>query len=222
MLGHVAGSGNIRPAEDKVSAIEQFPVPKTKKQVRSFLGLIGFYRKFIPKFADIAVCLTDLTKKFAPQKVKWSEENQVAFNKLKGEICSKPVLRSPDFNRKFLLKTDASDVGVGAVLEQEFEDGKHPIVFLSKKLTGPECNYAVIEKECFAIVWAVKALRLYLEGKEFTIFSDHAPLQWLQKVKTTNQRLLRWSLVLQEYKFTILHVAGTANCVADALSRSVE
>lgn len=151
-LGHIAGSGNIRPVEDKVSAIEQFPVPKSKKQVRSFLGLIGIYRKFIPQFADISVCLTDLTKKFAPQKVKWSEENQVAFDKLKGEICSKPVLRSPDFNRKFLLKTDASDVGLGAVLEQEFEDGKHPILFISKKLTGPECNYAVIEKECFAIV----------------------------------------------------------------------
>ena len=166
--------------------------------------------------------MTDLTKKFAPQKVKWSEENQVAFDKLKGEICSKPVLRSPDFNRKFLLKTDASDVGLGAVLEQEFEDGKHPILFISKKLTGPECNYAVIEKECFAIVWAVKALRIYLEGKEFTIFSDNAPLQWLQKGKATNQRLLRWSLVLQEYKFIISHVAGTANGVADALSRSVE
>ncbi|CAC5374159.1 Retrovirus-related Pol polyprotein from transposon 297,Retrovirus-related Pol polyprotein from transposon 17.6 [Mytilus coruscus] len=154
-LGHIAGSGNIKPVQDKVSAIRKFPVPATKKQVRSFLGLIGFYRKFIPQFSDISVPLTDLTKKNAPNKVKWSDKTQKSFDELKDCICSDSVLRSPDFSKKFILQTDASGKGLGAVLEQEFEDGRRSIMFISKKLSGAECNYAVVEKECFAIVWAV-------------------------------------------------------------------
>jgi hypothetical protein len=218
-LGHIAGSGNIKPVQDKVSAIRQFPVPVTKKQIRSFLGLIGFNRKFIPQFSDISVPLTDLTKKNVPNKVKWSDTTQKAFDKLKDCICSDPVLRSPDFSKKFILQTDASGKGMGAVLEQEFDDGRHPILFISKKLSGAECNYAVVEKECFAIVWAVKTLRNFLEGKEFTINTDHAPLQWLHKMKTSNQRLLRWSLILQEFSFTISYIAGKTNIIADVLSR---
>lgn len=108
---------------------------------------------------------------------------------------------------------------MGAVLEQEFDDGRHPILFISKKLSGAECNYAVVEKECFAIVWEVKTLRNVLAGKEFTINTDHAPLQWLHKMKTSNQRLLRWSLILQEFSFTISYIAGKTNIVADVLSR---
>ena len=108
---------------------------------------------------------------------------------------------------------------MGAVLEQEFDDGRHPILFISKKLSGAACNYAVVEKECFAIFWAVKTLRNFLEGKEFTINTDHAPLQWLHKMKTSNQRLLRWSLILQEFSFTISYIAGKTNIVADVLSR---
>lgn len=212
----------IKPVQDKVASIKHFPIPKTKKNVRSFLGLIGFYRKFIPNFADIAVPLTDLTKKNAPNKVKWLDSHQESFDKLKGEICKDSVLRNPDFNRKFILQTDASQTGMGAVLQQEFEDGRHPVMFISKKFSGAECNYAVIEKECYAIVWAVKMLRVYLEGKEFTVNSDHAPLQWLYRMKTSNQRLLRWSLILQEFKFSISHIAGKANIVADALSRCDE
>jgi len=221
-LGHIAGRGVIKPVQDKVASIKHFPIPKTKKNVRSFLGLIGFYRKFIPNFADIAVPLTDLTKKNAPNKVQWLDSHQESFDKLKGEICKDSVLRNPDFNRKFILQTDASQTGMGAVLQQEFEDGRHPVMFISKKFSGAECNYAVIEKECYAIVWAVKMLRVYLEGKEFTVNSDHAPLQWLYRMKTSNQRLLRWSLILQEFKFSISHIAGKANIVADALSRCDE
>lgn len=218
-LGHIAGGGKIKPVQDKVSAIHEFPVPVTKKQVRSFLGLIGFYRKFIPQFSDISVPLTDLTKKNEPNKVKWSDTTQKSFDKLKECICSDSVLRSPDFSKKFILQTDASGKGLGAVLEQEFDDGRRPIMFISKKLSGAECNYAVVEKECFAIVWAVKTLRNYLEGKEFAINTDHAPLQWLQRMKTSNQRLLRWSLILQEFNYTVFYIAGKTNIVADVLSR---
>ena len=100
--------------------------------------------------------------------MKWLDIHQESFDKLKGEICKDSVLKNPDFNRKFILQTDASRIGMGAVLQQEFEDGRHPVMFISKQFSGAECNYA--------IVWAVKMLRVYLEGKEFTVNSDHAPM----------------------------------------------
>lgn len=218
-LGHVVSNGIIKPTVDKLENIKSFPVPKTKKQVRSFMGLIGFYRKFIPEFSNIAAPITDLTKKSMPKHIKWSENLQSHFDKLKQVLLSKPVLRSPDFSKGFYLRTDACDTGVGAVLEQEFDDGRHPVMYLSKKFSGPECNYSVIEKECYAIVWAVKLLRQYLEGVEFCIESDHQPLTWLQRVKMTNQRLLRWSLILQEFKYSVAYVRGKCNVVADYLSR---
>jgi hypothetical protein len=150
-LGHIAGRGVIKPVQDKVASIKHFPIPKTKKNVRSFLGLIGFYRKFIPNFADIAVPLTDQTKTNVPNKVQWLDIHQESFDKLKGEICKDSVLKNPDFNRKFILQTDASQIGMGAVLQQEFEDGRHPVMFISKMFSGAECNYAVIEKECLPL-----------------------------------------------------------------------
>jgi hypothetical protein len=137
-------------------------------------------------------------------------------------MCKDSVLKEPDINGKFILQTDASQTGMGAGLLQEFEDGRHPVMFISKKYSGAEYNYAVIEKECYAIVRAVKMLTVYLESKEFTVNSDHAPLQWLHRMKTSNQRLFRWSLILQEFKFSISHIAGKANIVAYALSRCDE
>lgn len=202
-----------------VEAIQNFPIPTTKKKVKSFLGMIGFYRKFIPNFATVALPLTDLTKKRTPNKIKWTDDLDHSFKELKGKLLSEPVLRSPDFSRSFILRTDASAHGAGAVLEQEFEDGKHPICFLSKKFSPAERNYAVVEKECLAIVWAVQSLRVYLEDKPFEIETDHAPLQWLQRSKLSNQRLLSWSLLLQEFVFSIRYIRSTQNSVADSLSR---
>lgn len=218
-LGHIVGNGKIKPTPDKIEAIQQFPVPSTKKQIRSFVGCVGFYRKFISNFSEYTAPLTDLTRKGLPNKVKWLDKHQKCFEALKAEISKEPVLRSPDFSKMFYLRTDASKTGVGAVLEQISDGDRHPVMFLSKKFNKSEDKYAVIEKECFAIVWAVKMLRVYLEGKHFVIETDHAPLQWLNKMKLNNQRLLRWSLVLQEFRFDINHIAGKVNQVADALSR---
>jgi hypothetical protein len=134
VLGHLAGSGKINPVQDKVSDIKDVPVPFTRKQVRSFIGLVGFNRKVTAKFSDIAIPLTDLIQKNASNKVKWSEQTQKGFDKLKICICRDSVLRSPDCSRNFILQTDASGTGLCAVLEQEFEDGRHPIMFISKCL----------------------------------------------------------------------------------------
>ncbi|XP_071944659.1 uncharacterized protein [Antedon mediterranea] len=219
-LGYVVGEGMIRPQKTKVEAVVQWEKPKTKKDVKSFLGLTGYYRKFIPNYADIAAPLTDLTGKKHPDKIKWTPECEDALVKLKQALCSDPVLRNPDFNAEFILQTDASDRGLGAVLSQLGPDGTdHPVLYLSRKMFPREQNYATIEKECLAIKWAVESLRYYLLGRKFKIVTDHQPLKWLVEMKETNKRLTRWSLDLQPYCFTVVHRRGISNGNADGLSR---
>ena len=211
----------VHPEADKLQAVRQFPVPSTKKQVRSFLGLTGYYRRFIPDYASIAVPLTELTRKSAPTLVKWDSECNRAFEKLKELLCSKPVLWSPDFTREFVLQTDASDFGVGAVLSQFDDEGTdHPIAYFSRKLLPREQRYSTVEKECLAIKLGTQAFRVYLLGRAFIIQTDHRALQWLDRLKETNSRLTRWSLALQPFQFKVKHRSGKANANADALSRA--
>ena len=218
-LAHIVGNGEIRPTEEKIKAVQEFPIPTTKRKVRSLIGFLNFYRRFIQGIAEKAAPLTDLTSKSAPNKVVWKKEHQVAFESLKQAITSYPVLRNPDFEKKIYLQTDSSDRGIGAVLLQVFDGKTLPIQYLSKKLLPTERQYSTIEKECLAIVRAVSVLREYLEGREFEIETDHFPLQWLNKMKGQNQRLLRWSLLLQEFTFKIHHIKGKDNKLADTLSR---
>lgn len=221
LLGHVVGNGKVRPQEAKVSAVKDFPIPKTKSQVRAFLGLVGYYRRFIPKFSSVAAPLSDLTKKNKANQVVWLEECQAAFTKLKQALVEAPVLQNPNFNRPFVLQTDASDRGIGAVLSQDGADGQeHPIAYLSRKLLTREVSYSAVEKECLAIVWGVQKLHTYLYGRSFTIQTDHQPLRWLNQIRDKNQRLLRWSLTLQQYRFVMEHRSGAANRNADGLSRA--
>ncbi|CAM4598209.1 unnamed protein product [Lepidochelys olivacea] len=219
-LGHQVGQGTISPLQAKVDAIQKWPVPKSKKQVQSFLGLAGYYRRFVPHYSQIAAPLTDLTKKKQPNAVQWTGKCQKAFNKLKATLMSDPILRAPDFDKPFLVTTDASERGVGAVLMQKGPDQEfHPVVFLSKKLSERESNWSVTEKECYAIVYALEKLRPYVWGRRFHLQTDHAALKWLHTVKETNRKLLRWSLALQDFDFDIQHISGASNKVADALSR---
>ena len=220
-LGHVVGGGKVKPLPSKIEAVLSYPVPETKKQVRTFLGLTGYYRKFIPNYAEIAASLTDLTKKLAPNQVVWTSVCDAAFTRLKELLCSKPMLNAPDFDRQFVLQTDASNKGVGAVLTQVDDAGdEHPIAYYSRKLLQREERYSVVEKECLAIRLGVQAFRVYLLGREFTILTDHRCLEWLDRLKYDNARLTRWSLSLQPYRFTVQHRAGVLNGNADALSRS--
>ena len=222
-LGHVVGNGEVRPEEAKVQAVRDFPPPTTKRRVRAFLGLTGYYRKFIPDYAEIAAPLTDLTKKTAPNRVNWSEECNRSFASLKDRLCTEPILRSPDFDRQFILQTDASDRGIGAVLSQTDEDGvEHPIAFYSRKLIPREERYSTVEKECFAIKAATHNFRVYLLGRQFTIQTDHRALEWLDRLKDNNARLTRWSLALQPYQFIVKYRAGSANNNADGLSRAFD
>ncbi|CAM5147825.1 unnamed protein product [Natator depressus] len=200
-LGHQVGQGTISPLQAKVDAIQKWPVPRSKKQVQSFLGL------------------ADLTKKKQPNAVQWTEECQKAFNQLKVTLMSDPVLRAPDFDKPFLVTTDAYERGVGAVLMQKGLDQEfHPVVFLSKKLSERESNWSVSEKECYAIVYSLEKLRPYVWGRRFHLQTDHAALQWRHTATGNNKKLIRWSLALQDFDFDIQHISGAFNKVADALS----
>lgn len=218
-LGHIAGEEKLLPVPEKVAAIQEFSPPTTKEQVRSFLGLVGFYRRFIPNFSAIAAPLTDLTRKGQPNKCIWGQQQENAFTSLKYALMVTPVLKLPDISKPFILQTDASDAGVGAVLLQEEDGVKKPVFYASQKLKSHQLSYSTIEKECYAIVWAVQKFQRYLYGKEFLLETDHQPLVYLSHAKVSNARLMRWALLLQPYRFRIVAIKGSENVGADCLSR---
>ena len=154
--------------------MENFPVPKTKKEVRSFLGLTGYYRRFIKEYASMAFPLTNLTGKKFPEIVVWTTECDKVFNALRNMLTSTTVFSSPDFEKTFIPQTDASNYGVGAVLSQTDGEGvDHPVAYFSRKLLDREQKYSTTEKECLAIKLAVKAFQMYLLGRPFIIQTDH-------------------------------------------------
>lgn len=217
-LGYIVGNGCLKTDPDKVQAIRDFPMPKTKKQIRSFLGMTGWYQRFIANYAAIASPITDLIGK---QTFHWTTEAQNAFETLKDRLTSSPILSHPDFKRPFVIQCDASMTGVGSVLYQLDDDGnEHPIAFMSRKLNAAQRNYTVTELECLAAVLSVKKFRAYIEGMPFKVITDHASLKWLMSHKDLSGRLARWSLKLQSFDFEIEHKKGSANVVPDALSRA--
>ena len=218
-LGHEIGNGKKWPEDDKVEKIRTAKPPETKKELRSYLGTTGFYRAYCPNYSEIAAPLTDKTKKQEPERIRWNEECDRAFNTLKEKLTSKPVVVMPDPDLPFILRTDASDRGLGAVLLQDKGQGPQPIAYASKKLNGAEKNYATVEKECFATVWGIQRFERYLYGRHFVLETDHQPLQYLQRMKPTNARLMRWALQLQPYSFTVKVIPGKDNIGADYLSR---
>ena len=216
-LGHIITENGITPDPTKLEAVKNFPQPKTVKNIQAFIGLAGYYRKFIKDFSKIAKPLTKLTKK--GEKFIWTVEQQNAFETLKEKLITAPVLSYPDFEKKFLVTTDASDYAIGAVLSQGPVGSDQPIAYASRILNKAERNYNTTEKELLAIVWAVKYFRPYIYGTTFKIITDHRPLVWLFNVTDPGSRLIRWRLKLEEYDYEIVHRAGKGNVNADALSR---
>ena len=213
-LGHIVTTDGIKPNPKKLDAIEKFPLPKTIKEIQGFLGLTGYYRKFIHDYAKIAKPMTIYLKKDKIINTNDKEYNK-SFNELKKLISNDPILIYPDFNKTFTLTTDASNFALGAVLSQD----KKPICFASRTLNAHEINYSTIEKELLAIVWATKQFRHYLYGRQFIIKTDHRPLVWLSNLKEPNSKMQRWKIKLNEYNFRIDYIKGNENVVADALSR---
>ena len=218
-VGHRVGGDRIEPRTALVQAIVDYPRPETKKQVRSFLGLVGYYRKFIPSFSERAAVLTDLTKGKNPSKVQWNITHQLAFQDLKAAMQNPPVLRPPHWEDEFVLQVDASNRGLGAILSQKDQEGEeHPIAYASRKLQPREQKLSTTE-ECLGIVWAVELFRYYLYGRTFKLQTDHNPLVWLNQARDKSRKLLRWSITLQEYDMVVEHKSGKQNCNVDALSR---
>uniref|UniRef100_A0A3B3BUU0 Gypsy retrotransposon integrase-like protein 1 n=1 Tax=Oryzias melastigma TaxID=30732 RepID=A0A3B3BUU0_ORYME len=221
-LGQQVGSGRVRPAEAKVLAIQTFPVPTTRRELRRFLGMAGFYRRFCRNFSSVAAPLTSLTSPSVP--FVWSAECQQAFNNLKGILCCNPVLAAPNSRRPFKLEVDASSVGAGAVLLQEDdEDIDHPVAYFSRKFNKHQQHYSTIEKEALALLMALQHFEVYLGSSHepIQVFTDHNPLVFLSRMYNTNQRLMRWSIICQNFNLDIRHKRGSENVLADALSRAV-
>ena len=214
-LGHLFLAKGMEPDPQKVAAVSDWDIPNNVGELRSFLGLASYYRRYIYQFADVAAPLNHLTNKGV--HFVWDNNCQLAFETLKKSLTQAPVLAYPNFSSsasQFQLQTDASAIGLGAILEQ----GGKVVAYASRTLIQAEQNYSVIQRECLAIVFALKQFRHYLLGRYFTLLTDHAPLQWLAGQKMEGL-LARWALATQEYDFTVSYRKGTANSNADALSR---
>ena len=217
-LGHEIGEEGLKPNFKKIETIEKIREPQTVTEVRSFLGLCSYYRRFVKGFSKIAGPLTELTKKNIP--FEWTQKCQESFDKLKKILIENPVLSHPDFSKEFILITDASAEGLGAVLAQKNENDKEVVIaYASRRTNNNERNYPITELECLAIIWAVEHFHKFLISTKFRVITDHAALKSLMKDKEPKGRRARWVMKLQQYNFEIFHRSGKLNTNADALSR---
>lgn len=216
-LGHVVTPEGIKPNPSKIKAILDYPIPRTTKDIRGFLGLLGYYRKFIKDFAKITKPLTSCLKKDA--KIEHTPAFLNCIKTCKHLLTNEPLLQYPDFTKTFNLTTDASNFAIGAILSQGPVGSDKPIAYASRTLNDTELKYSTIEKEMLAIIWATKYFRPYLFGRKFKILSDHRPLQWLFAMKDSNPKIIRWRLKLEEFDYEIVYKKGKSNTNADALSR---
>ena len=217
-LGHIVSAEGITTDPSKTEAVAKWPTPQSRREVQQFLGLANYYRQFVKNFAAIAGPLQRLTEKNS--NFEWTVECQHAFDKLRACLVSSPVLSYPDYSRRFVLDTDASDTGIGAVLSQVKDDGSEVVTaYASRSLSRPERRYCVTRKELLAVVEFVHHFRHYLLGREFTLRTYHNSLVWVRNFKEPEGQLARWLEKLEEYNFTIVHRRGALYNNADALSR---
>ena len=216
-LGHIVGSDGVKPDPAKIKAIKEWKQPENLKELRSFLGLAGYYRRFIQDFAKIATPLTNLTRKKTPYK--WTSREDAAFTELKTKLTEAPVLKTADPDQEYIVTFDGSDTAVGAVLSQVYESGDHPVAFESRKMNSAEANYPTHERELLAVIHALRTWRHYLEGKKFKVITDHYSLKYLMTQPNLSKRQARWLDFLAEFDYEVIHKPGKSNVVADALSR---
>ena len=218
-LGHLITKNKFTPLNDNLIAIREFPVPSKIKNVQQFLGKINYYCKFIPFAYKILNPLYKLLKK--DNRFEWTDSCQNSFDNIKKFLMSKPILSIYNPNKMCHLFTDASRIGIGAVLKQMQTDGElHPIGYFSRKLLSYQQNYDITELECLAIVQAIDYWHHYLYGQKFLVYSDHNALRWLKTIKKPNSRLFNWSLKLSQYDFEVKYISGKKNLESDSLSRN--
>ena len=216
-LGHTVNEDGILPLDDNLKLIESFQYPTTQKELRSFLGMTSYYRKFIEGYGKISRSLNTLLKK--ETKFVLTDEMKKDFDTLKQKLLKPPILRYPDYKKDFVVITDASKYAIGHIIAQEFEGKFVPVRYGGRTLKAAEINYTISEKECLALVHAIKKSHHYLYGRRFTVYTDHQPLRHLVNAHDPTGRLSRWSLHLQQYTYDVKYLPGSQNLVADALSR---
>lgn len=218
ILGFTISKNTVKMDKDKIEVIKNWPIPKTIKPVHSFLGLAGFYRRFIKNFSIIAAPLYKLLQKNV--KFNWTPTCQTAFDQLKKCLTSYPILRIPDFSKTFYLYTDASGTGIGGILCQRDEnDTEFVIQYGSRLLRGAEINYAITELELLAVVYFCKTWKYYLLNQKFYIITDHSALLWLFNLKDKTGRLMRWYIFMTQFNYEIKYKPGKIHRNVDALSR---
>lgn len=216
-LGHIISQKGVQPDKNKTEKIKTYPTPTNIKEIQQFLGLVGYYRKFIKGFANIARPLSELTMKDKP--FTWTDRQQEAFKTLREALTEQPILQFPDFSKPFSITCDASGIALGAILNQEKDGEQLPVHYISRTLNKAETRYSTIERELLACVYATKMFRPYIFGTAFKIYTDHLPLTYLKNTSDLGTRLTKLRTKLFEYNCEILYVKGKDNVVADSLSR---
>lgn len=216
-LGYVVDEFGLRTDPEKVAAILDFPTPTSVTQIKSFIGMCSWYRRFIRNFSTIAAPINKLTCK--GKSFEWTQEADKAFITLKNALVTAPVLATPDFEKPFTVHCDASAYGLGGMLSQSVDGRDHPVAFVSRSLSAAERNYSATEREALAVLFAVEKFEPYLGSRQFKVVTDHASLKWFTRLENPSGRLARWSCRLSQFNFTVEHRKGTDNVVPDALSR---
>ena len=224
-LGHLVSENGFEPLPEKLEAIRTMPHPKSPKEVKQFLGLIGYYRKFIPRFSDLSRPLTRLTRHDA--KFEWDQQCQKSFHHLRELLMQYPILRYPDPKKGYTVFTDASGIGWSGVLTQEYEDEKgrvknHPICYVSGQFRGSQLNWAALTKEAYAIYMSIRRLVFYVADADVTIKCDHLPLKKFLSKQTLNSKVNNWAVELEQFSLKLDWIMGSKNTLADTLSRLLD
>ena len=220
-LGHLVSDKGFELLPEKLESIRKMPAPRTAKEVKQFLGLIGYYRKFIPHFVDISRPLTKLMRHNVV--FEWTDQCAKAFNHIRELLMEYPILRYPNPTQGYILYTDASGIGWSGVLTQEHLDEKgktknHPICYVSGQFRGSQLNWAALTKEAYAIYMSVRRLSFYITDAEVTIRSDHLPLKKFLNKQTMNSKVNNWAVELEQFRLHLEWIPGSRNLLADSLS----
>ena len=219
-VGHLIGSGLVKPDPDKLGCLLSIEAPTTKREVRRLIGFFSYFRSFIDHFAEKAKVITDLTRSNVANRVPWKQVHQDALDLLKQELARNCIeLHSVDFSKDFALLVDASQHAVGCCLLQPHGDQLYPISFASSKLTDTQSRWSTVEREAYAVIWALKKYRSWILFSKVTVFSDHNPLTYLTEAAPKSAKLTRWSLALQEYNLSFKYRPAGLHKAADYLSR---
>lgn len=220
-LGYIVGSNSLRTDPNKVSAMLNFPRPTTTTEIKRFIGLCSWYRRFIKSFSALVSPINDLLKgRKKGQSIDWSPAAEESFIKIKELLVSAPILCQPDYSKEFFVECDASNTGLGGVLVQNIDGEDRVIAYASRTLSRAERNYSVTERECLAVIFAIEKFRPWIDGIKFTVRTDHYSLLWLNNLQNPTGRLARWAVRLRQFSFNLVHRKGSNNVVPDFLSRA--